>query len=89
VHIDNPFAMVVMIVLITAVASVLRSMFGGGRRRRRDLAAIEAAAPRDAAETQRLRDEVKQLKERLAVIERITVEKENSLEREIERLRDS
>jgi uncharacterized protein YlxW (UPF0749 family) len=89
VHIDNPFAMVVMIVLITAVASVLRSMFGGGRRRRRDLAAIEAATPRDTGETQRLRDEVKQLKERLAVIERITVEKENSLEREIERLRDS
>jgi hypothetical protein len=28
------------------------------------------------------------LKERLAVLERITVEKENSLEREIERLRD-
>ena len=39
-------------------------------------------------ETARLRDEVKQLKERLQVIERITVEKENSLEREIERLRD-
>jgi hypothetical protein len=32
---------------------------------------------------------VRQLKERrLQVIERITVEKENSLEREIERLRD-
>ena len=31
---------------------------------------------------------MKQLKDRLAVIERITVEKENSLEREIERLRD-
>ena len=45
-------------------------------------------APRDDAETQRLREEVKQLKERLAVLERITVEKENSLEREIERLRD-
>ena len=43
-----------------------------------------ATTPRPA----RLRDEVKQLKERLAVLERITVEKENSLEREIERLRD-
>jgi hypothetical protein len=31
---------------------------------------------------------VKSLKERQAVIERITVEKESSLEREIERLRD-
>ena len=36
----------------------------------------------------RLRDEVKALKERLAVLERITVEKENSLEREIEALRN-
>ena len=36
----------------------------------------------------RLREEVKNLRERLAVIERITVEKENSLAREIEQLRD-
>jgi len=36
----------------------------------------------------RLRDEVKELKERLKVLERITVEKENSLSREIEELRD-
>lgn len=39
-------------------------------------------------ERRRLRDEVKNLRERLAVIERITVEKENSLAREIEDLRD-
>jgi len=36
----------------------------------------------------RLRDEIKELKERLKVLERITVEKENSLSREIEELRD-
>ena len=48
-----------------------------------------ASSPaRDDAETQRLREEVKVLKERLQVLERITVEKENSLEREIEQLRD-
>ena len=40
------------------------------------------------AENARLRDEVGQLKERLKVLERITVEKENSLSREIESLRD-
>jgi hypothetical protein len=39
-------------------------------------------------EAQRLRDEVHQLKERLKVLERITVEKENSLAKEIESLRD-
>ena len=41
-----------------------------------------------AAENARLRDEVKQLKDRIQVLERITVEKENSLERQIEALRD-
>ena len=36
----------------------------------------------------RLREEVAMLKERLQVLERITVEKENSLAKEIESLRD-
>jgi predicted transcriptional regulator len=40
------------------------------------------------AEADRLRAEVEMLRDRLAVIERITVEKESSLEREIEQLRD-
>jgi hypothetical protein len=39
-------------------------------------------------ENQRLRGEVEALRDRLAVLERIAVEKENSLERDIERLRD-
>jgi len=39
-------------------------------------------------ENHRLRDEVSQLKERIKVLERITVDKENSLSREIESLRD-
>ena len=79
----GPFEMVVFIVLITAVASIVRAKMGV----RRDSKGNEYHV-RDSAETQRLRDEVKQLKERLAVLERITIEKENSLEREIERLRD-
>jgi uncharacterized protein YlxW (UPF0749 family) len=77
--------MVAFIVLVVMVGSVLRAAFGLRHRRRdrdRDI------APKDDAETARLRDEVRQLKERLQVIERITVEKESSLEREIERLRD-
>jgi len=44
--------------------------------------------PHDSPETLRLREEVQQLKERLKVLERIAVEKENSLAREIEQLRD-
>jgi len=42
----------------------------------------------DSQETLRLREEVAQLKERLKVLERITVDKENSLSRQIEELRD-
>ncbi len=79
----GPFEMVVFIVLISAVAGILRAKMGV----RRDSKGNEYHV-RDDAETERLRDEVKQLKERLAVLERITVEKENSLEREIEQLRD-
>jgi hypothetical protein len=44
--------------------------------------------PVDTNETLRLREEVGQLKERIKVLERITVEKENSLAKEIESLRD-
>ena len=35
-----------------------------------------------------LREELAALKDRMAVLERITIEKENSLERQIEQLRD-
>jgi uncharacterized protein YlxW (UPF0749 family) len=78
--------MVVWIVAIVMIASIFKARFGYyGRHRRRD---GEVAPPRDSAETLRLRDEVKELKERIKVLERITVEKENSLAKEIESLRD-
>jgi hypothetical protein len=48
----------------------------------------ERPAKEDSAETLQLRDEVAQLKERIKVLERITVDKENSLARQIEELRD-
>ena len=83
------YMMVVMIVAIVMFASVIRSVYGVRHRRDRDHGRDSLMPAQESAETQRLRDEVKQLKDRLAVIERITVEKENSLEREIERLRDS
>jgi hypothetical protein len=72
--------MVVCIVAIVMLASIFKSrgkfhsQSGGG----------DAAT----AENQRLRNEVTELKERLKVLERITVDKENSLTREIEQLRD-
>ena len=82
----NPFEMVVMIVAIVMVASVFRAKYGYGRYGRRGGSSQVSAE--DQAETLRLREEVKQLKERLHVLERIAVDKENSLSREIEDLRD-
>ncbi len=79
----NPFEMVLGIVLIVSIAGVLRARYGI----RRDKHGNEFSV-RDDAETKRLREEVTQLRDRLAVLERITVEKENSLAREIEELRD-
>jgi hypothetical protein len=79
----NPFEMVVLIVAIVMIASVVRARYGhsrGGRAIRDDR--------EESIENARLRDEVKELKERIKVLERITVEKENSLSRQIDDLRD-
>jgi len=80
------YDMIAFIVLVVTIGSVLRAAFGLRYRRRRDRQ-LDLPA-REDAETLRLREEVKQLKERLHVLERITVEKESSLEREFARLRD-
>ncbi len=74
--------MVVVIVAIVMIATVLKSRFHGSHRRDRE------EDPQERAETLRLREEVKQLKERLHVLERIATDRENSLSREIEELRD-
>ena len=78
----NPFEMVAVIVVAVMIASVLRARYGYRRR------ACGEDNPQEQAENVRLREEVKELKERLKVLERITVEKENSLSREIEDLRN-
>jgi hypothetical protein len=80
----NPFEMVAVIVVAVMIASVLRARYGYHRRGGAD-GTIPAE---ERAETLRLRDEVKELKERIKVLERITVEKENSLAKQIEELRD-
>jgi hypothetical protein len=78
----NPFEMVAVIVVAVMIASVLRARY------QRDRRCGERIEPQERSENLRLRDEVKELKERLKVLERITVEKENSLSREIEDLRN-
>ena len=75
--------MVVLIVAMVMLAGIVKARYGIRRDRHGNEYAV-----RDDAETKRLREEVTQLRERLQVLERITVEKENSLEREIEALRD-
>ena len=80
----NPFEMVVLIVAIVMVASVLRARYGHRRRGRLD----RDESPVAMAENSRLNEEVQALRDRMAVLERITIEKESSLEREIEKLRD-
>ncbi|HYW16367.1 MAG TPA: hypothetical protein VE891_09480 [Allosphingosinicella sp.] len=77
------YEMVVLIVLIVMIASLLKARISGGRR-----ASLVGEAPHRADENARLRSEVRALHERIAVLERITVEKESSLEREIAKLRD-
>ena len=79
----NPFEMVAIIVVAVMIASVLRAKYH--HRRDRD---DSVAGPQERAENLRVRDEVRDLKERIKVLERITVEKENSLSKQIEELRD-
>ena len=78
----NPFEMVAIIVVAVMIASVLRAKYS---HRRRD----DGAEPRESAEALRLREEVKQLKERIHVLERIATDRENTLARQIDELRDN
>ena len=74
--------MVVLIVAIVMITGVIR----GRQRLQYRVDGNDEGGSR--LENQRLREEVSELKERLKVLERITVEKENSLAREIDQLRD-
>jgi hypothetical protein len=80
----NAYEFVIAIIVVTGIFSVIRLRMGGRRRGWHD----SNGQAVDSGETARLRDEVKTLQERIKVLERITVEKENSLSREIESLRD-
>ena len=75
----NPFEMVAVIVVAVMIAGVLRAKYSHSR---------PDVDPQERLESDRLRDEVKQLKERLHVLERIATEKENTLARQIDELRD-
>ena len=84
---------VLAIIIVVSIASIakmiVRHRLGipqtSGREGRRGQSLME---PQETVETARLRDEVKLLKHRIQTLERIAVDKENSLSREIESLRD-
>jgi hypothetical protein len=82
--VSNPFEFVIVILLMVFAFTIIRHKMGIPVRSMRQM----RGDPADSDVTLRLRQEVKELKERLKVLERITVEKENSLSREIEELRD-
>jgi hypothetical protein len=77
----NPFEFVLVVLMMVFAFTLIKHRLGVRNR-------WERPAVEDSSETLRLRDEVKDLKERLKVLERITVDKENSLAKEIESLRD-
>ena len=81
----NPFEMVVLIVAITAIASIFRARYGVVRRSKGE----DFVRPGDDAENQRLREELRAIKERVAVLERIATDNDRGLmlDREIEALR--
>ena len=90
--IRDPFTMVVLIVLIVTVAGLIRAKLGIRRDNRGNEYSVRDRA--DDVETQRLREEVKQLKaelgavkDRLANVERIVTDDSHRLTQEIDSLR--
>ncbi|MEQ1725997.1 MAG: hypothetical protein ABL882_08745 [Sphingopyxis sp.] len=89
---SNLVFMIVAIVAITTFGRIYRDKHGLSRRQRaghigRELGAL---APHDNAEARALREEVRTLKERIAVLERIATDNHSAvrLDQEIELLRD-
>ncbi|MET0364813.1 MAG: hypothetical protein ABW169_09165 [Sphingobium sp.] len=81
---NNPFSMVVAIVFIVSVASIVRARFG--LRRERPYRGPHFMQMPDA-DTEALRAEIRTLKDRVAVLERLATDSNSALEREFEKLR--
>lgn len=86
----NVFEMVVLIVAISAVASILRAKYGVTRRKgAQHLADTLDANRAQQGDSERMREEIRTLKERIAVLERLATDTNSAvaLDREIEKLR--
>lgn len=85
----NPFEMVVVIVLIVVIGRVLSSRYGSNAKKQSDdNMPVEYNNNTDSAY---LQSEIKVLKERISVLERLATDDQRNLEldREIAKLRDS
>lgn len=80
----GPAEMIVAIVAIVTIGGIIRAKYGHRHGRRGRTGNEVTYQDQDAA---RLREEVKALKERVAVLERLATDGNSSLEREIEKLR--
>ena len=84
----NPFEFVLVIIAMVFGFTLLKNRLAAKGEWHMDKHKLPLMSESDTGETKRLREEVADLKERIKVLERITVEKENSLARQIEELRD-
>jgi uncharacterized protein YlxW (UPF0749 family) len=86
----NPFEFVLVIIAMVFGFTLLKNRLAakGEWHVENPKVNLMGMAAADTDDTKRLREEVADLKERIKVLERITVEKENSLARQIEELRD-
>ncbi|MDG2532392.1 hypothetical protein P6144_01935 [Sphingomonas sp. HITSZ_GF] len=87
----NPFEMVFAIIVIVTIGSVLKARYGIHKDKDgNEVYRGGAADSVSAAENARLKDEIRALKERVQVLERVVTDTEGSvrLDREIESLRD-
>ena len=73
----NQYEFILGIILIVMVASIFKARFKFSSQR-----------PADEGQAQQMREEIRALKDRIQVLERIATDKESLLEREIEQLRD-
>jgi hypothetical protein len=81
----NPFEMVVAIVAIVMIAGVIRAKLGVARGHRGE---HSVGGQQDSVDAARLRDEVRSLKERVAVLERLVTDQSSALDREFEKLKN-
>lgn len=84
----NQFEMVAFIVLVVMIASIVKTAIRARHGLTRDRKGNEVATRSDP-DADRLRDEVKTLKDRIAVLERLATDTNSAvtLDREIDKLR--